>query len=93
MVLNYSTFQRKPPPRILKHKLRIQGYNYTLQYEPGGAANSADYLSRHTNNLHKEINTLEQETENFTDAIMQTCLPTALTIKEIQQTMHNDPQM
>ena len=53
----------------------------------------ADYLSRHINNLHKEIKTLEQETENFIDAIMQTCPPTALTIKEIQQVMCNDPQM
>ena len=93
LVSIYSIFQRKPPPRILKHKLRIQRYNYTLQYEPGGAANSADYLSKHTNNLHKEINTLEQETENFINAIMQTCLPTALTLKEIQQAKRNDPQM
>ena len=35
----YSTFWRELTPRILKNKLRIQGYNYTLQYEPGGAAN------------------------------------------------------
>ena len=28
-------------------------------------------------------NTLEMQTEKFIDAIMQTCLPTALTIKEI----------
>ena len=38
LVSIYSAFQRQPPPRILKHKLRIQGYNYTLQYEQGGAA-------------------------------------------------------
>ena len=93
LVSIYSAFQRQPPPRILKHKLRIQGYNYTLQYEQGGAANLADYLSRNTKNMYKEINALEMETENFIDAIVRTCLPTALTIKEIQQTMCNDPQM
>ena len=37
--------------------------------------------------MHKEINTLEQETENVIDAIMQICLPMAFTIKEIQQAM------
>ena len=42
--------------------------------------------------MHNKINTLELETENFIDAIMQTCLPTALTIKEIQQTICSDPQ-
>ena len=76
----YFVFQRKPCPRILKLKLRIQHYNYTLQYEPRGAANSASYLLSHTNNMHKEINNLKMETENSIDVIMQTCLPTALTI-------------
>ena len=84
--------KRAPPQLVLKHKLKIQGYNYTLQYEPSGVANSADNLSSHTNNMHKEINTLERETENLIDAIMKTCLPRALTIKEIYQAMHNDPQ-
>ena len=79
----YFAFQREPLPRILKHKLRIQHYNYTLQYEPRGAANSADYHLSHINNMHKEISTLEMDRENSIDAIMQTCLPTALTIKEI----------
>ena len=73
--------------KLLKRKLGIQGYNYTIQYEPRGAANSADYLSRHTNNMHKEINALEQRTENFIYVIMQSCLLTALTIKKIHQTM------
>lgn len=53
----------------------------------------ADYLSRHTKNMHEEINALEMETENFIDAIVRTCLPTALNIKEIQQAMCNDLQM
>ena len=82
-----SAFQRDSSPRILKRKLGIQGYNYTIQYEPRGAANSADYLSRHTNNMYKEINALEQRTENFIYVIMQSCLFTALTIKKIHQTM------
>lgn len=53
----------------------------------------ADYLSRHTKNMHEEINALEMEMENFIDAIVRTCLPTALNIKEIQQAMCNDLQM
>ena len=51
LVPTYSTFRGEPPPRMLKYNFTIQGYNYTFQYEPGGAANLADYLSRHTNNL------------------------------------------
>ena len=51
----YSTFRRKPPPRILKCNLRNQGYNFTFQYEPRGAKNLTDYLSRkfgrHTRNM------------------------------------------
>ena len=65
LVLVYSTFRRELPPSILNHRLRIHDYNCTHQYEPGGAANSTYYLSRHTRNKGKEINTLELETENF----------------------------
>ena len=75
----------------------MQGYYCALQevrqINHGGAANAADYFSRHTNNMHKEINTLEMETKYFIDVIMQNCLPTVLTSKEIQHVMNNDPQM
>ena len=40
----YSTFLKEPPPRILKHKLRIQAYNYIFQYKQEGAANLEDYF-------------------------------------------------
>ena len=63
------------------------------QINHGDAANAADYFSRHINKMHKEINKLEMETEYFIDVIMQNCLPTVLTIKEIQHAMQNESQM
>lgn len=74
----------------MKHKLRIQSYNYTYQYKQGDAANLADYFSRHTNKMHKEINSLELKMKDYIEAVVQTYMPTALTNKEIQQTMRDD---
>ena len=58
-----------------------------MQYEPGGAANAADYLSRHTKPVVNEVNNLEVETENYVQSIVNMSLPTALTTREIQQAM------
>ena len=43
--------------------------------------------------MHKEIKPLELEADNFINAIVQKCLPTAITVKELQQAMRNEPQM
>ena len=40
----YNTYKKDLPARILKHKIKLQGYSFHLNYEPG-ASNAADYLS------------------------------------------------
>ena len=75
----YSTFRRKPPPRILKYNLRNQGYNFTLQYEPRGAKIWQITLAENLADTPETC--LEQETEKFIEAIVQTCLLTSLSIK------------
>ena len=89
----YSSYRTEPPPRILKHKIKLQGYNFTLQYQPGGAANSADYLSRHTTKHIPPQYPREMETEKFINAIIDTRTLPALTIDEIKNAMSSDPDM
>ena len=42
----YNNYRADIPLRIRKHKLNLQGYNFTLIYEPG-KDNPTDYASRH----------------------------------------------
>ena len=89
----YQSYKKAPPSRILKHKLRTQGYNYKLTYEPG-SSNPADYLSRHpTAKIAADAITHTVETELFVDNIITHMLPDPITKAELQKETRKDQDM
>ena len=87
----YNTYKKDPPARVLKNKLRLQGYNYNLIFEPG-ASNAADYLSRHPP-THSKANSSTVETELLVDAIVTAHTPDAITLQELKKHTAEDPQL
>ena len=76
-----------PPLRIQRWLLRLQGYEYTLEYQPG-AKNAADILSRSP--LPTTSTETEQVTEAFVNHITENAIPMSCTIRQIQDHTTND---
>ena len=91
---HYNGTRAEAPPRIIKHKMNMQGYAYTLVYEPGEVMPS-DYLSRHPLRTQLKENESEGivETELFVNAVVNANLPPAMTIAEIESATEADPEM
>ena len=67
-----------PSPHIQRWLLRLQAYEYTLEYIPG-SENSADFLSRSPLPLKAE----EQVAEKFVHMLVNDAVPIALTLEHI----------
>ena len=65
--------------------MNMQGYAYTLVYEPGDVMPS-DYLSRHPQRSQVKEKEAERiaETELFVNAVVNANLPPAMTVAEIE---------
>ena len=78
----------KPCARIERWVLRLQGFNFKVVYRPG-KTNIADALSR--------LNFLEQvdhgEEYDFVRAVVESCVPVALTPNEIEEASYNDEEL
>ena len=76
----YNSYRADIPLRIQKHKLNLQGYNFTLIYEPG-KDNPTDYTSRHplpaTNTRPKELKDVNK-LDFHVNAVVRDDLPTAV---------------
>lgn len=70
-----------PPLRIKRWALRLMGFDYEIIHRPG-AANIADYLSRHPVEADDPTRQCDQ-TENFIAFISEHALPKAMTRAEI----------
>ena len=72
----------KPPARIERWNLRIQGYNFEVEHKKG-SENPSDYLSRHTSlSSGDKQGTMAEEYVNF---LVSSAVPKAMTLEEIQQ--------
>ena len=89
----YPTTKTDISAHILRHKLRMQGYNYHLIYEPG-AHNPTDYMSLHPKaSSEKEVDGLqvaELQLELVTNALIRSDLPNSVTTDDLVHATRQD---
>eukprot|EP00795_Rhopilema_esculentum_P016076 gene16076-7425_t len=77
----YNQYKAELPARILRDKLKLQDYSYTLIHKPG-KTNPADYLSRHLVVLADVCTVTKKSIEEdmlYVDAVVRANLPKAVT--------------
>ena len=78
----------KPCARIERWVLRLQGFDFRVVYRPGNT-NIADSLSR-----LNSVNQLDRrEDYDFVRAVVESCVPVALTPKGIEQASFEDAEL
>lgn len=87
----YKQTKQDMPAHILRHKLKLQGYNFQLIHEPG-SVNPSDYLSRHP----QQKQAPSQQKSEFplylvTNAVMRS--DSAITTDMIVQATLEDPTL
>lgn len=72
----------RPPLRIERSILKLQPYEFTVEYSPG-EDNLADYLSRHPDLTPKQSRREEKVAEEYINYVFSNAVPKALTQEEI----------
>ena len=80
------------PIRIAHWASRLQPYAITMQYKPG-KDNPADYMSQHLSNKNIVSSQHEKMAEQYVNFILDSDIPTALTLEEIQSATAQDPTL
>ncbi|XP_064594399.1 uncharacterized protein K02A2.6-like [Liolophura sinensis] len=86
----FNKASSKPPARIERWILKLQGYSYNVTYRPGHG-NPADFLSRHHVQSPDAPSCEEKMAEKHTNFLTQHAVPKALTPAEIQDATKADP--
>lgn len=68
----------QPPPRIERWILKLQPYEFTVQYKPR-ENNPADYLFRHRDITTKQSRREEKVSDEYINYVFTTAVPKALT--------------
>ena len=71
----------KPPSRIERWRLKLQPYQFRVQYRPG-KTNAADYMSRHPCK-QTLVCSLPDIAEEYVNYIAENAVPKALTLSKI----------
>lgn len=78
------------PPRLLRWRLKMQQYNFTVRYNPG-KENPADFMPRHPPATCSSHNLRSQAfTEAYVDFIASNAVPKAITLDQVQEETKND---
>ena len=79
---------QSPCARLKRWVLRLRGYDFKVVYRPG-KTNIADALSR--------LNSVKQldcgEEYDFIRAVVESCVPVALSLKEIEEASYDDDEL
>ena len=81
------TSAHQAPPRIQNFVLKLQPYNFTVKYLKG-SENISDILSRTP--ISETDNETCDSTEKYVNYVMETSLPIAITLEEMQQKCETD---
>ena len=104
----FATHKTTAPLRIRRMRVRLQGFNYRLNYvagkKAGAEANEADYNSRHPgpsvaqenfadNQAEWPASEAEEVFEKDIMAVVQASLPDAVSWEELLEQTGRDPQL
>ena len=104
----FATHKTTAPLRIERMRVRLQGFNYRLNYvagkKAGAEANEADYNSRHPgpsvaqenfadNQAEWPASEAEEVFEKYIMAVVQASLPDAVSWEELLEQTGRDPQL
>ena len=84
--LIYGNPKSKPPARIERWNLRLQGYDFETIHTQG-SQNPSDYLSRHVTHREERRTSLAEEYVHFLEA---NAVPKAMNLYEIQSATRQD---
>ena len=82
----------RPPARIERWVLRMQIFDYTVEYKPG-SENIADSLSRLSCCQSQEEEKMRNVAEEYVRFIAQTTTPKAMTTREVEEQSHHDAEL
>ena len=85
--LIYGNAKSKPPARIERWNLRLQGYNFSIVHTKG-TENLSDFLSRHTSLMEPKRE--EKMAEDYVNFISLHAIPRAMTLAELQEATRAD---
>ena len=85
--LIFNNPKSKPPARIERWNLRLQGYHFETKHTKGNE-NPSDYLSRHTSLVCDDKQ--GAMAEEYVNLLMSSAVPKAMTLQEIQQATTED---
>ena len=83
----FNNPKSKPPARIERWNLCLQGYNFTVIHTKG-SQNPSDFLSRHPN--PKENEKQDILAEDYVNFLINHAIPKAMSLDEIQQATKAD---
>jgi hypothetical protein len=89
LVKMFNDPAHQSPPRIERWILKLQPYEFTVEYEPG-ENNPADYLSRHPDQTSELTRREEKVAEEYINYIFTNAVPKALTPEEVMVATKED---
>ena len=82
----------RPPARIERWVLRMQVFDYTIEYKPG-SENIADSLSRLSCGHVQEEEKKRNVAEEYLQFVAQTATPKTMTTRDIEEHSHRDAEL
>lgn len=88
----FNSPKAKTPARIERLRLRLQGYNFKVQYIPG-KVNAADYLSKHPTPTTSIACKHSQLAEEYVRYLIDNAVPKTMTLNEITDSTQKDSDL